>query len=99
MIYEIARVEIKVGHTEMFEADIAKAIPIFKRAQGSQQMWLEKSIEEPRYYRIIVQWNRLEDHTIGFRESEDYVIWRDLVGDHFASPPVVEHTHVVINGF
>lgn len=99
MIYEVARIKIKQDHEELFEAAVAKAVPIFRRASGCISMRLEKSIEEPQHYRIIVQWSRLEDHTVGFRESQDYNLWRDMVGDHFDGAPVVEHTAVILNGF
>jgi len=33
----------------------------------------------------------VEDHTVGFRESELFVQWRALIGPFFANPPEVEH--------
>jgi heme-degrading monooxygenase HmoA len=43
-----------------------------------------------------VQWERLEDHTEGFRQSLAYEEWRAAL-HHFYDPfPVVEHFEVVV---
>ena len=44
-------------------------------------------------YRLLVEWQTVEDHMIGFRNSADFQTWRGLVGEYFAAPPVVTHTH------
>jgi heme-degrading monooxygenase HmoA len=99
MIWEIAQIEIKSGEEEAFEAAAAKAVPLFQRAQGCRGMQFQRSIEHPSRYRLIVNWDTLEDHTVHFRESEDFKEWRRLVGGHFASPPAVEHTRRLPIGF
>lgn len=40
---------------------------------------------------LLVSWESLEDHTVGFRESEQYKEWKALL-HHFYDPfPIVEH--------
>lgn len=99
MIFEIAIIEVKAGEEAAFEAAAAKAVPLFKRAKGCHSMELQRSIEMPSRYRLVVKYETLEDHTVHFRNSEDFQEWRRLVGPHFASPPVVEHTQTVLTGF
>lgn len=91
MITEIAQIEIKPGMEAEFEAGVQKAVPIFERAKGSKGVGLERSIEKPQRYRLIVNWETLENHTVDFRNSPDFQEWRKLVGHCFASPPDVEH--------
>jgi heme-degrading monooxygenase HmoA len=56
---------------------------------------LQKCIERPSRYLLLVSWERLEDHTEGFRKSEAYEEWKRLL-HHFYDPfPTVEHFSVV----
>jgi heme-degrading monooxygenase HmoA len=99
MVFEIAEIEVKPGQETAFEAGVAKATPLFQRAKGCHGMELQRSIEKPSKYRLVVKWETVEDHTVVFRGSEDFQEWRKLVGDYFASAPIVEHTRVAIAGF
>jgi heme-degrading monooxygenase HmoA len=99
MFFEIAEIEVKPGEEGLFEAGVAKALPLFQRAKGCRGMELQRSVEKPSKYRLVVKWETVEDHTVHFRDSDDFQEWRKLAGAHFASPPVVEHTHTVFAGF
>ena len=92
MITEIAQIDVKPGMEKDFEAGVAKAAPVFKRAKGCHGLTLEKSIEKPNRYRLFVQWETVENHTVDFRGSADFQEWRACVGHCFESPPTVEHT-------
>jgi heme-degrading monooxygenase HmoA len=95
MIHEVASILIKPGMGGQFEQGFSKALPLFRRAKGCHGARLERSVEDHLRYLVIVGWDRLEDHVVGFRNSEDYGRWRDLVGDFFAAPPLVDHTEIV----
>ncbi len=99
MVFEIAEIHVVAGQEAQFEAAVARAVPLFQRAQGCCGMELQRTVEAPTKYRLVVQWETLEDHTVHFRGSADFVEWRRLVGGHFASPPMVEHTARVVAGF
>ena len=99
MVTEIAQIEVKAGLEAEFEAGVAKAAPLFQRAKGCRAMELQRSIEKPSRYRLIVQWETLEDHTVAFRGSDDFQEWRRLVSHCFEGPPEVEHTAVAVQGF
>ena len=99
MITEIAQIDVKPGMEKQFEAGVAKAAPIFKRAKGCKGMRLARSHEKPQRYRLLVDWETLENHTVDFRQSPDFQEWRKLVGDCFAEPPYVEHVAEVIKAF
>ncbi len=99
MILEIGQIAVKPGMEDTFEAAVASAVPLFKRAKGCRSMELTRSIEIPGRYRILVTWETLENHTVDFRGSEDFQTWRGLVSHCFASPPEVEHATIPLKGF
>lgn len=99
MITEMAELLIKTGSEQQFEAAVAQAVPLFQRARGCRAMRLERGIENPDAYLLVVAWETLEDHEIHFRQSADFLEWRRLVGDYFAAPPKVVHTRAVLTGF
>jgi heme-degrading monooxygenase HmoA len=99
MITEIAQIDVKPGMEKEFEAGVARALPVFKRAKGYRGLAVEKSIEKPSRYRLFIQWDTVEDHIVGFRGSANFQEWRACVGHCFESPPQVEHTAQVLKGF
>lgn len=99
MIHEIAEITIKPGTQAAFEAAVREAVPLFRRATGCVSMRIDRTIERPETYRLLIGWSTLENHTVDFRGSEDFQAWRALVGGYFAEPPKVEHLETVVNGF
>ena len=99
MILEIAQIDVKPGMESEFEDGVRNAAPLFKRAKGCGGMLLQRSIEQPARYRLVVQWETVEAHTVDFRGSADFAEWRKLVGHCFAQPPQVEHVREVVKGF
>ncbi len=99
MILEIAQIDVKPGMEQAFEEGAAKAVPLFRKAEGCHGMELQRSIENPQCCRLIVQWENVEDHTVHFRNSADFLKWRELVSHYFEKPPEVEHTSQALKGF
>jgi len=96
MIHEMASILVKPGMGKHFEQGFLKARPLFERAKGCHGVRLERSVEDPLRYLIVIEWETLDDHVVRFRNSEDHGRWRDLVGTFFASPPSVDHTETVV---
>ncbi|HEX8784586.1 MAG TPA: antibiotic biosynthesis monooxygenase family protein [Telluria sp.] len=99
MVLESAEILVKAGMEESFEAGVRAAAPLFQRARGCKGMRIQRGIENPRAYRLLVQWDTLEDHTVHFRGSADFQEWRRLVGDCFDGAPNVTHLTDVYQGF
>lgn len=79
------------GREPDFEAAFAQARPIIAAARGFRSLRLVRGIEQPNRYLLLVEWDTLEDHTVGFRGSPGYEEWRRLL-HHFYDPfPVVDH--------
>jgi heme-degrading monooxygenase HmoA len=91
MITEIALLNIKEEQSELFEAAFSKAQKIIASMKGYIQHELLKYIEAENKYLLVVRWQTLEDHTEGFRKSNEYADWKNLL-HHFYEPfPTVEH--------
>ena len=91
MITEIALLTIRKGQSTAFEEAFIKAQPIIEASKGYIQHELQQCIELDDKYLLTVRWNSLEDHTVGFRQSEGYKDWKKLL-HHFYDPfPIVEH--------
>lgn len=91
MILEVAILDVKPGETERFEEAFGQAQAIISSMSGYLSHQLQKCIEKPSRYILLVNWQKLEDHTVGFRESDQYQEWRSLL-HHFYEPfPEVEH--------
>ena len=91
MILEVAILQIKSGLSDEFESVFDKAKEIISSMKGYISHQLKKCIEEDNKYILLVNWQTLEDHEIGFRESKEYQEWKNLL-HHFYEPfPKVEH--------
>jgi heme-degrading monooxygenase HmoA len=91
MILEVAKLDVRPGEEAAFEAAFAEASGIIASMPGYIRHSLQRRIEPPVRYLLLVEWETLEDHTVGFRESAGYQRWKELL-HHFYDPfPVVEH--------
>ena len=91
MITEIALLTIRQGLAAAFEEAFIEAQPVLEAAGGYIQHELQQCLEQSDRYLLVVRWKTIEDHTVGFRQSEGYKEWKKLL-HHFYTPfPVVEH--------
>ena len=79
MFLEIAQIDIKKGMEEQFETKVAEAMPLFRRAKGCRSMELHRSSELAGRYRLFVEWETLENHTVDFRQSDDFTDFASTV--------------------
>jgi len=91
MILEIAILNIRAGEETAFEEAVAKGSPLIVRTPGYISHELRRCIETKGRYVLLVRWETLEAHTVGFRESASFPAWRAIIGPFFASAPLVEH--------
>lgn len=95
MVFEIAEIDVTPGQEDDFEKAVAEASLYFKEAQGYQSLALNRSVEYPSRYRLVVGWDTVDDHMVTFRESPGFQEWRRLASPFFAEPPRVEHVQTV----
>jgi heme-degrading monooxygenase HmoA len=91
MILESALLEVKPGEEAAFEAAMKEARPLIAATPGFRSIAVRRCLETPNRYLLLVEWEKLKDHTVGFRQSARYEKWRALL-HHFYDPfPRVEH--------
>jgi heme-degrading monooxygenase HmoA len=97
MVLEVAILDVIPTQERDFEAAFAKASRIIAGLPGYVSHQLQRCIEKENRYVLLVNWEKLEDHTVGFRGSDGYQEWRKLL-HHFYDPfPTVEHYHLIQN--
>jgi len=96
MILEAAMLTVHAGQERAFEEAMAKAAPVIAVSPGYLSHELRRCVETPGRYLLLVQWETLEAHTVGFRQSPAFTKWREIIGGFFAEAPVVEHYEGVL---
>ncbi|HEY9532914.1 MAG TPA: antibiotic biosynthesis monooxygenase [Mucilaginibacter sp.] len=96
MILEVAILNPTSGKETQFEKDFATAGQYISAIKGYIRHSLSKCLEQPGKYILLVEWETLEDHTIGFRQSEEYLEWKKLLHHYYDPSPVVEHYEAVV---
>jgi len=96
MILEVAMLNIKPGQGPDFEKAFLKAAPIIMSMGGYISHELQRCLEVHDRYVLLVRWEKLEDHTKGFRESPLYEQWKSILHVFYDPFPTVEHFENVI---
>lgn len=91
MILEVAILNIKEGAEIDFENDFKNASKFISAIKGYINHSLSKCIEQKNKYLLLVNWDTLNDHTIGFRQSNEYLEWKRLLHPYYDPFPIVEH--------
>ncbi len=96
MILEIADIRIAPGKQAEFDAALQQGVEtVASKAKGFRGYKVNKGVESPERYILMIYWDTLENHTIDFREGPLFPQWRAIVGPFFAAPPSVEHFTLV----
>jgi heme-degrading monooxygenase HmoA len=92
MILEVADIRIAPGTNAEFDAAVLQGLDtVVGKSPGFRGYKVNKSIESPQRYLLMIYWDTLESHTVDFRQGPLFAQWRAIVVPYFATPPVVEH--------
>lgn len=92
MILELADIRIQPGKQAEFDAAIQRGVEqVIAKAKGFCGYKINKGVESPERYLLMIFWDTLENHMVDFRESPAFQEWRNIVGPYFAAPPAMEH--------
>ncbi len=95
MILEVAILNIIPGKEDEFLKAFQTAKVIISKMKGYISDDLKRCMENPSQFILLVEWEKLTDHTIGFRQSVEYQEWKQLL-HHFYNPfPTVEHYETI----
>mgnify|MGYP000847672258 FL=1 len=91
MILEVAILNIQEGAEIDFENDFKNASKFISAINGYINHSLSKCIEQKNKYLLLVNWESLNDHTLGFSQSKEYLEWKRLLHPYYDPFPIVEH--------
>ena len=96
MILEVAILNVKSGQEKQFELEFAFAGQYISAIKGYIKHSLRKCLEQNNKYILLVDWENLEDHTVGFRQSAEYLEWKKILHHYYEPFPTVEHYETII---
>jgi len=96
-VLEVVVLDVKDGQQADFERAFESAQEIISAMYGYISHDLQRCLEHSNRYLLLVNWQTLEDHTKGFRESDQYQEWKRLLHDFYDPFPIVEHYQKIVN--
>jgi heme-degrading monooxygenase HmoA len=97
-VLEVAILNVLPSRLPEFETAFGEAQSIISSMPGYQRHELRRCVEAPARYLLLVWWDELESHTVGFRGSPEYAQWKARL-HHFYEPfPEVEHYTPLFEG-
>ncbi|MEM7411167.1 MAG: antibiotic biosynthesis monooxygenase [Myxococcota bacterium] len=98
MVLEVAILQVIAGRGDAFQRAFEEAQTIIASMPGYQRHELRRCLETADRYLLLVWWDDLESHTVGFRGSPEYQRWKALLHDFYDPFPEVEHYVPVFTG-
>ncbi|MEZ0447840.1 antibiotic biosynthesis monooxygenase family protein [Cellulomonas sp. ICMP 17802] len=95
-VVEHALLPVRAGDEGAFERALAEATPLVAGIPGFRGIHVSRGIERPGTYLLLVGWDSVEAHEVGFRGSPQYARWRELLHRFYEPFPVVEHFVTVV---
>jgi len=91
MVLEIADFTVKAGTEDEFAAALKEALPFVTATPGFLSARLTRGVESPSRFVLLIEWESVEAHNVGFRESDRFPEWRAAIGPYFDGAPHAEH--------
>ncbi|MBI1276831.1 MAG: antibiotic biosynthesis monooxygenase [Anaerolineaceae bacterium] len=96
MILEIVTIYIKAGQEAEFEVAFKEASQYVAAAHGYIKHELRRCVETPNKYVNMIHWQTVDDHMVGFRQSEAFQKFRALISPYYEVPSEMNHYEVVM---
>jgi heme-degrading monooxygenase HmoA len=96
VILEHAILDVSPGAAADYEAAVKEALPLIAATPGFIRFEIRPCLEKPGRYLLLVEWRELADHTVGFRSSDRYQAWKNLLHRFYSPFPLVEHFGVPV---
>ncbi len=91
MIIEHALLHVRSGDELAFGAAMAEAKPLIAASPGFVSIEVRPATEIAGTYLLLVRWMTVADHRDGFRKSDRYQAWRDLLHRFYEPMPEVTY--------
>jgi heme-degrading monooxygenase HmoA len=91
MVLEIADIAVKPGSEDDFAAAVREGIRFVADTPGFGSARLTRGVESPSRFVLLIEWDSVEAHNVGFRASDNFGRWRAVIGPFLDGDPRVEH--------
>ncbi|WP_456824226.1 antibiotic biosynthesis monooxygenase family protein [Cellulomonas sp. P5_E12] len=95
-VTEHALLPVRAGQEEAFELALAEAVPLVAGIPGFRGIHVSRGVERTGTYLLLIGWDSVEAHEVGFRGSPQYARWRELLHRFYEPFPAVEHFVAVL---
>ncbi len=95
MVLEIADIKVKDGTADGFADAVREGIKYVSDTPGFRSARLTRGVESPNRFVLLIEWDSVEAHNVGFRESDNFGRWRGVIGPFLDGAPYVEHVDEV----
>ncbi|KKW91681.1 hypothetical protein YP76_14405 [Sphingobium chungbukense] len=99
MVIENAVIAVAPDHAPAFEQAVGECVEIFRAADGCLGMALDRIVDQPGRYRLLIKWESKAHHAPQFWESPGFRQWRTHVAHFFLETPMLEYNEPVENYF
>jgi len=96
-VFELAVLDIKAGEQTAFEHAFRQAQSILESMPGYINHSLSHCVENSERYVLLVNWQDIDSHEKGFRQSDQYLQWKALLHGFYDPFPSVEHYSTVVD--
>lgn len=96
MVIEHAILHMDPSRLDEVDTALTSAVDLIRPNQGCLGLRLGKSIENIGDYVLLIEWESVEAHTEGFRNSESFNEWRATISPYFVATPEVDHLSVLL---
>ena len=90
-VLEVAVLDVKPGRADAFLEAFAAAESLIASSRGYGGHELRRCAENHQRFLLLVWWDAVDSHTVGFRGSPVYREWQRLLHDFYDPFPTVEH--------
>ncbi|THV36969.1 antibiotic biosynthesis monooxygenase family protein [Glycomyces buryatensis] len=91
MVLEVAEIKITPGQEAAFADAYRSAKDFVAVSPGLRSIRMTQGVENPSRFVLLIEWDSVEAHEQGFRDTDRFPKWREAIGPYFAQPPLVEH--------
>ena len=96
LFVEHATIDVTPGREIEWEGTLDRALPLISASPGCEGVRVLRCIEAPNRYLLLIEWQTMDDHLVGFQGSERYASWRQLVHEFPIASTPSEHYSLVI---
>lgn len=91
MILQSSMLKVKPGKASEFESSFRKSQSLLAGTRGYISHELHKCVEQEDRYMLLVQWQTLGDHAVGFKHSPARAEWESYLQDYYERETETDH--------